>query len=187
MAAPRKDEKAMEMYSLYNQGYSLQQVAAAFGVSRQGVYKMFKIRNWTLRPRRKPLPFVMWGGERFSLGPNGYYRSTITRHKNRTLHRVVWEHSHGKIPEGHDVHHKDGNPANNDVENLECLPAKAHCRSHHRPTPVQVRYCTHCGKALARKRRPSGCLESRKRYSERKFCDMACFQSHPTLNGSLSL
>lgn len=42
------------------------------------------------------------------------------------LHRDKWEYYNGEIPEGHHVHHKDGNPGNNDIENLECLPGEKH-------------------------------------------------------------
>lgn len=48
----------------------------------------------------------------------------------RRLHRVIWEHHNGPIPDGYDIHHKDGNTLNNDPENLECIPAHDH-RSHH--------------------------------------------------------
>ena len=30
-------------------------------------------------------------------------------------HRVIWEKHHGKIPEGYDIHHIDGDGHNNDV------------------------------------------------------------------------
>ena len=46
------------------------------------------------------------------------------------LHRYVWEKAHGKIPKGAHIHHKDGNPANNSLENLECLTPKAHAQTH---------------------------------------------------------
>ncbi len=56
MPAPRKDQKARDMYDLYTQGFSLAQVATAFGVTRQGVHKMFTKRNYAMRTI-KPLPF----------------------------------------------------------------------------------------------------------------------------------
>lgn len=48
----------------------------------------------------------------------------------KRLHRAVWEHNNGPIPEGHHVHHKDGNTLNNDPENLECLSNLEHRREH---------------------------------------------------------
>lgn len=44
----------------------------------------------------------------------------------KKLHRAVWELAFGKLPEGHHVHHKDGNPANNLLSNLECIEAGEH-------------------------------------------------------------
>ena len=46
------------------------------------------------------------------------------------LHRDIWEHHNGPIPEGHHVHHRDGNTDNNDVSNLECLPGAEHFMLH---------------------------------------------------------
>lgn len=54
--------------------------------------------------------------------------------KNKTtpllLHREVWKAAHGEIPPGGEIHHKDRNPLNNALENLECLTFKEHRRRH---------------------------------------------------------
>lgn len=47
-----------------------------------------------------------------------------------SLHRQIWIDHHGAIPPKHHIHHKDGNRDNNDIANLECLPASEHCREH---------------------------------------------------------
>lgn len=47
------------------------------------------------------------------------------------LHREVWKFHNGDIPEGMHVHHKDRNPANNDIENLELISARLHNPMHH--------------------------------------------------------
>lgn len=46
------------------------------------------------------------------------------------LHRDVWEHHHGPIPDGHHVHHIDEDPGNNNVDNLECLSIVGHRAAH---------------------------------------------------------
>lgn len=46
------------------------------------------------------------------------------------LHREIWRDHNGEIPEGHHIHHKDGDPSNNDIENLECVSPKEHARRH---------------------------------------------------------
>lgn len=49
---------------------------------------------------------------------------------NKRLHRAVWEYYNGPIPAGYQIHHKDGNTANNDISNLECLPSAQHFAEH---------------------------------------------------------
>lgn len=48
----------------------------------------------------------------------------------KRMHRVVWEYYNGAIPPGYQVHHKDGNPANNDISNLECISFARHIDKH---------------------------------------------------------
>ena len=48
------------------------------------------------------------------------------------LHHAVWEFYHGEIPDGYQVHHKDGNTLNNDIKNLVLLPAAEHLSYHAR-------------------------------------------------------
>ena len=48
----------------------------------------------------------------------------------RTYHRDLWKKHHGPIPKGHHVHHKDDNPLNNELSNLECLSPKEHAARH---------------------------------------------------------
>jgi hypothetical protein len=58
--------------------------------------------------------------------PNkGDYRKGVS-----LLHREVWKHHYGEIPKGMNVHHKDENPLNNDISNLELLTISAHRRQH---------------------------------------------------------
>lgn len=48
----------------------------------------------------------------------------------QALHREIWRDHHGEIPDGHVIHHKDGDTDNNDVENLECLTPQEHAARH---------------------------------------------------------
>ena len=50
-------------------------------------------------------------------------------HKNNPYRKIYEEH-HGKIPKGYHIHHIDGNPWNNDINNLECLTEKEHNEKH---------------------------------------------------------
>lgn len=47
-----------------------------------------------------------------------------------TLHREVWKHHNGEIPDGHLIHHIDGDTSNNDPGNLECISPEEHARRH---------------------------------------------------------
>lgn len=53
----------------------------------------------------------------------GYYLNSVIRER---LHRYVWGHEAGPIPPGFEVHHIDGDKANNDIDNLCLLTARAH-------------------------------------------------------------
>ena len=46
------------------------------------------------------------------------------------LHQEIWRDAYGPIPAGHHIHHRDGNPLNNSLDNLECVPGKEHQAYH---------------------------------------------------------
>jgi hypothetical protein len=52
-------------------------------------------------------------------------RRYFTSHK-WSLHRDVWEHYNGSIPQGYEVHHIDENTHNNSIENLSLVKAGEH-------------------------------------------------------------
>lgn len=57
----------------------------------------------------------------------GYYlNSTI----GERLHRYIWKHYNGEIPEGYHIHHKDGDKDNNILDNLELISYGSHSRKH---------------------------------------------------------
>lgn len=68
-------------------------------------------------------------GVRYYLIPSGYYRAN-SRLGGARIHRVVWEHYNGPIPEGYVVHHIDGDKTNNDISNLAIMDDGQHKRLH---------------------------------------------------------
>jgi HNH endonuclease len=50
-------------------------------------------------------------------------------HKNNN-YRKIYEDYYGKIPKGYHIHHIDGNPLNNDINNLECVSSEEHSTIH---------------------------------------------------------
>lgn len=82
---------------------------------------------------------VMFNGIEFRRYPDSdnpadrkYYRphSGHIEEGVEALHREVWKEHNGEIPEGHHIHHKDGDPTNNDIENLECVSPEEHAERH---------------------------------------------------------
>ena len=57
----------------------------------------------------------------------GYYLNSTIRQR---LHRYVWQHFNGPIPEGYHIHHRDGNKGNNDIENLAVVSHSKHTTYH---------------------------------------------------------
>ena len=59
-----------------------------------------------------------------------YFRRSISYGNPLYLHRVVWEDANGPVPARHHIHHRDTNPSNNALENLECLSPTEHKLRH---------------------------------------------------------
>ena len=115
-----------EMYDFYLAGNSLADVGDAYDRSRQSVFELFRRYGLEIRPKRKPKPFVEFNGNKYTVRNHGYLMKTC---EPRTLlHRDLWESIYGAIPEGYDIHHKDGDKQNNVIENLQCLSKADHSR-----------------------------------------------------------
>lgn len=72
--------------------------------------------------------YLEFNGEYFSKEPKtGYWQNTKTRER---MHRYVWKHYYGNIPNGFHVHHIDGDKSNNDISNLALLTPEAHSKLH---------------------------------------------------------
>lgn len=89
--------------------------------------------------RRAKAESIEFGGIVFRRYPESrnwadryYYRpsSHLIAAGIEALHREIWKAHNGPIPPGHHVHHKDRNPLNNDISNLECVPAREHGAIH---------------------------------------------------------
>jgi hypothetical protein len=75
---------------------------------------------------------IVFNGRRYNRYPesdNPPHSRYFARSGHR-LHRDVWVHHNGPIPEGMHIHHIDGNTANNDISNLACVTRKEHWDSH---------------------------------------------------------
>ena len=118
------------MYEIYSEGHSLSRVAKAFGVTRQSVYKMFAKRRLPLRPKPDPLPYVEFGGRRYTLRKCGYFG--CTNGGRGYLHRHMWVAAKGLIPKGWDIHHRNGDRQDNRMSNLALIEKGEHTKLHAR-------------------------------------------------------
>lgn len=116
------------MYLMYQDGLSLQKIGFLIGVTRQSVYDRFVRKNLKMRTRINK-PFIIRYGYKFTINKNGYYEcTTIDR---LMLHNIVWEKHNGKkIPKGYEIHHKDFNKLNNNIDNLQLITPSEHTKLH---------------------------------------------------------
>jgi hypothetical protein len=81
----------------------------------------------------------------------------------------VWRCERGLIPQGMLVHHKDHDPTNDTVDNLELLSASAHARLHgaERRAAVPKASCPICGTVFSARKNSHG--------GRKKYCSPKCF------------
>lgn len=70
--------------------------------------------------------FRIYFGKKFYKLKDGYWANMMPIH----AHRWVWINHYGAIPKGMDIHHKDGDKDNNEIENLEMLSRSDHLKRH---------------------------------------------------------
>lgn len=89
------------------------------------------------------------------------------------LHRVVMEEHLGrKLAADEIVHHRNEDPSDNRLENLEVMTWSAHVKHHHKRTPMMECVCVGCRKVMVRPER-----EERRRLKNGKagpFCGKSC-------------
>jgi hypothetical protein len=76
------------------------------------------------------------------------------------------------LDDDEEVHHRDENPLNNTIGNLEVLRKGPHARKHAKPAPMIELICVNCGKMFSRLAR-----KERDRVKAEKagpYCDKAC-------------
>ena len=57
----------------------------------------------------------------------GYF---LNSNIQKRLHIYVWEYNNGNIPKGYEIHHKDHDKNNNEIDNLDMLTKKEHMKIH---------------------------------------------------------
>jgi hypothetical protein len=73
---------------------------------------------------------IKFNGHTYGLRGRYYHRFNYGTGGPANLHRAIWEDHNGPIPGGYEVHHKDEDTFNNDIDNLELIEASEHRRMH---------------------------------------------------------
>lgn len=97
-----------------------------------GVDSLSRRRCFAHRNRR---PSSLDRGPRLVSASLGKIRGQVSspESQKRNAHkraRRAWIRANGPVPAGHHIHHRDGNPFNNALENLECIASFAHLSKH---------------------------------------------------------
>lgn len=87
--------------------------------------------------REEKVEIAIYKGEKYRRLPESknkvsrvYFKKTFTGKKTVRLHVEIYKDVFGEIPEGCNIHHKDGDPLNNKVSNLICISKEEHARIH---------------------------------------------------------
>lgn len=89
---------------------------------------------------------IIYRGKKYNRLPNSprrqarvYYWRHDSYQSPFPLHRQIWIDNFGEIPKGFIIHHKDDNPLNNELSNLELMGKSEHSRMHcSRPEVVRL-------------------------------------------------
>jgi hypothetical protein len=111
-------DKAKEYKSLIDEGFTQAQIARMFGIDRRNVWRVLNYNGMIEEKETKPLPFIWYDGVRYirTLTNQFYEMAGVT-----SIQQAVWFKETGDYPEKGIVRHKDGNPENNGIENLELV------------------------------------------------------------------
>lgn len=93
--------------------------------------------------------------------------------RNRAIYdyQWIWIKYRGPIPKGMVIHHKDENPNNNRLSNLQLMTKAEHATHHGLTGPKTEWICQQCGTRFARSRKAVN--------SPRKFCSQPCHYAYP--------
>lgn len=128
-----------EIIKLYDSGMQVREISELAGIGEGGVWKRLRTVNHPMR-YSKGSKWSKNKGKKEFLGLDGrwwvrdYYKPEEVN-RNRLSERryivVMEEHLGFAIPKCMVVHHIDGDPTNDDIDNLALVTAAAHNTIHH--------------------------------------------------------
>lgn len=97
-----------------------------YQVSNEGRAK--GIDRVIIRKNGRPL-FCKGQMLKFKTNKDGYYIVQLSKEKKylRLVHKLVWETFNGKVPDGLEIGHNDGNNKNNNLDNLYLCTHQQNC------------------------------------------------------------
>ena len=131
----RIDLPESELAKRYGAGEGTYELARVYGVSQRTIWNHLQAAGVPTRPRSGQLGNKSRLGQHKPGGPlysNNYdYLVTRDRENGQCLvHRACWQACRGPIPDGHVVHHQNGDRTDNRIKNLSCLTSGEHTRLH---------------------------------------------------------
>ena len=137
MPARKIDLPVAEMAGRYEAGENTFALGDAYGVGQRTVVRRLhdagvKMRSWSPQPgERRRLGKYKHGGP-LCTDSNGYLVTCARNGKRCYVHRGCYEAHVGAIPDGHVIHHINGDILDNPIGNLACMTNSDHLRLHHR-------------------------------------------------------
>ena len=113
-----------------------------------------------------------WAVERRVVRRDGYVQVTGNGENYLEHRRIMERHLGRSLGTSEQVHHVNGNKADNRLENLQLLDIGDHTRGHHpgrRADTWAVYACANCGREFER---------SKSQASRVNFCSRACYVAH---------
>lgn len=80
---------------------------------------------WKIKPNKNVSCGSIAGGQRL----DGYWRVRFKK-KLYYQHRIIYEMFHGEMPDGCEIDHADGDPSNNDINNLRLCSHRENMINH---------------------------------------------------------
>lgn len=81
-----------------------------------------------------------FNGTNFHKRKDGHYKKS-----SLSIHRVIYQYYYGEVPSNIDIHHRNFNPADNDISNLQPLKRSDHRHAHKNQKPTK-KICPVCSK-----------------------------------------